>query len=410
MNAAKREITLTELLLQVRATLDGAFALPLWVSAEISEIKCHGSGHCYLELIEKGADGVTQAQARAMIWRSAYHRVAGYFEAETGRRLQPGLNILAKVQVHFHAVYGFSLTITDIDPAYTLGDMERQRQRTIARLQADGVWDMNRETRLPACVQRIAVISSPQAAGYRDFCQELKKSPYAFRTILFEALMQGQGAEASLVAALEAVAQQAERFDAVVVVRGGGSVADLNCFDSYRICAHIAQFPLPVLTGIGHDKDTSITDLVAHTALKTPTAVAVWLHEQAARFDGRLDLATLKLQQAAVAVTRREELLLERLRGELARRSAARIESRRTQLAQVGDMLRLGAANLLRQRRERLHTAEELVASRAPERILRLGFSVVRHAGRPLQSAAGVQSGDRLVIELAEGRLDARVE
>lgn len=235
MNTAEKGIALTELLRRVRETLDGAFALPLWVSAEISELKCHGSGHCYLELVEKGADGLPRAQARAVIWRSAYPRVAGYFEAETGQRLQPGLNILARVQVHFHEVYGFSLTITDIDPTYTLGEIERQRQRTIARLQSEGVWAMNRETRLPAFVQRIAVISSPQAAGYRDFCQELRKSPYAFRTTLFEALMQGQGAEASVVAALEAVAQQAERFDAVAVIRGGGSVSDLNCFDAYRI-------------------------------------------------------------------------------------------------------------------------------------------------------------------------------
>lgn len=410
MNTAEKGIALTELLRRVRETLDGAFALPLWVSAEISELKCHGSGHCYLELVEKGADGLPRAQARAVIWRSAYPRVAGYFEAETGQRLQPGLNILARVQVHFHEVYGFSLTITDIDPTYTLGEIERQRQRTIARLQSEGVWAMNRETRLPAFVQRIAVISSPQAAGYRDFCQELRKSPYAFRTTLFEALMQGQGAEASVVAALEAVAQQAERFDAVAVIRGGGSVSDLNCFDAYRICAHIAQFPLPVLTGIGHDKDISIADMVAHTALKTPTAVAVWLHEQAAQLDGRLEQAALRLQQAAVAVTRREELRLERLRGELAHRSAALVEGRRTQLARAEEGLRLGAEHFLHQRLERLLGIEELVGSRAPERILRLGFSVVRRAGRPLQSAAGVQAGDRLAIELAEGRLDARVE
>ena len=410
MTSADRHIPLSELLRRIRTTLEGTFALPLWVSAEISELKCHGSGHCYLELVEKGADGLPQAQARAVIWRSAYARVAGYFEAETGQRLQPGLKILAKVQANFHEVYGFSLSIGDIDPAYTLGDMERQRQLTIARLQREGVWDMNREIPLPLLALRIAVISSPQAAGYRDFCKELGKSPYAFRATLFEALMQGQGAEASVITALEAIAGQAERFDAVVLIRGGGSSADLNCFDSYRLCTHLAQFPLPVLTGIGHDKDTSVADRVAHTALKTPTAVAVWLHDRAARLDGQLDLAALRLQQAAVVVIRREELRLERLCGELAHLSASLTGNRRTQLAQAHDMLLQGARQFLQSRRERLLTAEELVRSRAPERILRLGFAVVRHAGQPLQSADGVKPGDRLAIELAEGRLDARVE
>jgi len=190
MFSADRHITLTELLKRVRTTLDEAFALPQWVSAEISEIKHHGSGHCYLELVEKGDDGMPRAQARAVIWRSAYPRVAGYFEAETGQQLVPGLKILAKAQVNYHEVYGFSLTITDIDPSYTLGDMERQRQLTIASLRRDGVWDMNREAWLPSVVLRIAVVSSRQAAGYQDFCKELAKSPYAFRTTLFEALMQ----------------------------------------------------------------------------------------------------------------------------------------------------------------------------------------------------------------------------
>ena len=337
-------------------------------------------------------------------------RVAVYFEAETGQPLVPGLKILAKAQVNYHEVYGFSLTITDIDPSYTLGDMERQRQLTIASLRRDGVWDMNREAWLPSVVLRIAVVSSRQAAGYQDFCKELAKSPYAFRTTLFEALMQGQGAEASVVAALEAIAARQEAFDAVVVIRGGGSAADLNCFNGYRLCAHIAQFPLPVLTGIGHDKDTSVADMVAHTPLKTPTAVAVWLHDRAARADGMLDYAALRLQQAAVAVTRMQELRLERLRGELAHLSAALLENRRTKIVQSQDALRRSAEQYLRSRRDKLSTSEELVRSRAPERILRLGFSVVRHGGRPLQSTAGVAAGDRLDIELADGRLGARVE
>ena len=269
-----QHITLRELQRRVKSALEGQFALPLWVSAEISEIKVNYSGHCYLELVEKGGDnGVPTAQARAVVWRSNYPRIAGYFEAETGQRLAAGIKILAKALVTYHELYGFSLQITDIDPSYTLGDMERQRQQTIARLQAEGVWEMNRQQAMPAVVQRIAVVSSSRAAGYQDFCNELAKSPYRFCLTLFDAVVQGAAAEDSIVDALSRIAAAGEAFDAVVMIRGGGSSSDLNCFNAYRLCNHVAQFPLPVVTGIGHDKDTSVADLVAHTALKTPTAI-----------------------------------------------------------------------------------------------------------------------------------------
>ena len=243
-----QHITLRELQRRVKSALEGQFALPLWVSAEISEIKVNYSGHCYLELVEKGGDnGVPTAQARAVVWRSNYPRIAGYFEAETGQRLAAGIKILAK-----------ALQITDIDPSYTLGDMERQRQQTIAQLQQEGVWDMNREAPMPAVVQRVAIVSSANAAGYQDFCKELARSPYRFELTLFDAFMQGEAAEESIIEALCNVAARPEKFDAVVLIRGGGSRSDLNCFNAYRLCAHVAQFPLPVVTGIGHDKDTSV--------------------------------------------------------------------------------------------------------------------------------------------------------
>ena len=280
-------ITLSQLQRLVKETLHERFALPVWVSAEISEIKVNYSGHCYLELVEKGGDnGVPLAQSRAVIWRTAYPRIARYFEAETGQRLAAGIKILAKVAVNYHELYGFSLQITDIDPTYTLGDMERQRQMTIAQLQKEGVWDMNREAPMPVVVQRVAVVSSANAAGYQDFRKELAKSPYRFEVTLFDAFMQGAAAEESIVTALCAVAERMDEFDAVVLIRGGGSASDLNCFNAYRLCAHVAQFPLPILTGIGHDKDTSVADMVAHTALKTPTAVAGWLVERMTQTEG----------------------------------------------------------------------------------------------------------------------------
>ena len=405
-----QHITLRELQRRVKSALEGQFALPLWVSAEISEIKVNYSGHCYLELVEKGGDnGVPTAQARAVVWRSNYPRIAGYFEAETGQRLAAGIKILAKALVTYHELYGFSLQITDIDPSYTLGDMERQRQQTIAQLQRDGVWDMNRETPLPAVVQRVAVVSSANAAGYQDFCKELDKSPYRFALTLFDAFMQGAAAEESIVEALCAVAARQEEFDAVALIRGGGSRSDLNCFNAYRLCSHIAQFPLPVATGIGHDKDTSVADMVAHTALKTPTAVAGWLVERMAQADGYLAWAGLQLGNAALAITHSAAVGLERLGAALAQQSQRLLQEGRSRLDRAEETLLAAPADLLRGHDRRLAAASELLLSYSVERVLRRGFAVVRRGGEALRSAEGLAPGDRLDITLADGEVQAAV-
>lgn len=410
MTSETQYITLRELQRMVRLTLDERFALPVWVSAEVSDLKVNYSGHCYLELIEKGGDnGVPTAQARAVIWRSNYPRIAGYFEAQTGEKLAPGIRILAKVHVTYHELYGFSLQITDIDPAFTLGDMERQRQQTIARLRQEGVWDMNRETTLPHVVQRIAVVSSANAAGYQDFCKELENSPYRFTVKLFDAFMQGEAAEASIVDALCRAADRSERFDAVVLIRGGGSRSDLNCFDAYRLCAHIAQLPLPVITGIGHDKDTSIADLVAHTALKTPTAAAGWLVERMARAEGWLDGAALQLHEATSNALRTNELRLERLSGDVRRLTAALLTRQTLRLEHLAELLPDAARDFLARQTVRLDNAAELIAGRAPERILRLGFAIVRTQSGDVAAAAEVHPGDRIGIEVADGTIHATV-
>lgn len=410
MMQAHAHITLSELQRLVKNTLHERFALPVWVSAEISEIKVNYSGHCYLELIEKGGDnGVPQAQARAVLWRTAYPRIAGYFEAETGQRLAAGIKILAKVSVTYHELYGFSLQITDIDPAYTLGDMERQRQQTIAQLRQEGVWDMNREVPMPTVVQRVAIVSSANAAGYQDFCKELDKSPYRFRLTLFDAFMQGAAAEESIVAALCAVAQRMEEFDAVVVIRGGGSASDLNCFNAYRLCTHVAQFPLPVVTGIGHDKDTSVADMVAHTALKTPTAVAGWLVERMAGVDGWLDYAALQLHDATRSAMHASEVRLERLAGELRHASGELLTRQRLRTEHLATLLPQAVEDFLLRHATRLENAAELVAGRSPERILRLGFAIVRAGGKTVTSASCVRKGDVLDIEVSDGRIESTV-
>ena len=403
-------ITLSQLQRLVKETLHERFALPVWVSAEISEIKVNYSGHCYLELVEKGGDnGVPLAQSRAVIWRTAYPRIAGYFEAETGQRLPAGIKILAKVAVNYHELYGFSLQITDIDPTYTLGDMERQRQITIAQLQQEGVWDMNREAPMPVVVQRVAVVSSANAAGYQDFRKELAKSPYRFDVTLFDAFMQGAAAEESIVAALCAVAERMDEFDAVVLIRGGGSASDLNCFNAYRLCAHVAQFPLPILTGIGHDKDTSVADMVAHTALKTPTAVAGWLVERMAETDGWLDCAALQLNDMTKAAMHASEVRLERLSGEVRRLSGELLTRQTLRLEHFTGLLPDAARDFLARQGVRLGNAAELIAGRSPERILRLGFAVLRAGGRAVTSAGSVAEGEQVEIEVSDGKIDATV-
>lgn len=396
--------------------------MPVWVAAEISELKVNYSGHCYIELVEKADEpaatsprggrastSVPRAQARAVIWRSQHAMLSAYFEAETGSKLAAGMKILAKVLVSYHELYGLTLQIVDLDASYTLGEVQRQRQMTIKRLQADGVWDMNRETAMPMLVQRIAVVSSASAAGYRDFMNELRSGGYAFRTELFDAVVQGAAAEESVTAALSAIAERAEEFDAVAMIRGGGSATDLSCFDSYLICSYVAQFPLPVITGIGHDKDTSVADMVAHKALKTPTAVAAWLTDRMARIETWLDESARRLHDTAVTTTRNERLRLERLASDTAREGGMYVERCRSALGLLREQTAAAALRIVEIGRARLEAADGLVEGRSPQRIMRMGFAVVRSGGRALLSTEGLRAGERIEVELCDGALDADI-
>jgi len=285
-------LKLSELNGLVKKAVGEAFTAPVWVIGEISELKMNRSGHCYLNLIEKEENGdAIVAQARATIWSYTYRMLRPYFESTTGQQLTEGLKVLVSVSVEFHELYGYSLNIRDIDPTYTLGDMARRRLEIIARLQAEGVANMNKELDLPLVPQKIAIISSSTAAGYQDFIDQLTNNAagYHFFFKLFPSVMQGNQAESSIIAALEQIYVYENFFDAVVIIRGGGSQADLSCFDNYNLAYFITQFPLPVITGIGHEKDDSIVDMVAHTRLKTPTAVAEFLISGVASFDLHLD-------------------------------------------------------------------------------------------------------------------------
>lgn len=414
MNPTAQYITLQELQRRIKTAVEQSLPLPLWVVAEISELKVNYSGHCYLELVEKaepakGSTPIPRAQVRAVIWRQQYAMLSAYFRAQTGAALEAGMKIMAKVVVSYHELYGLSLQIVDLNPSYTLGEVERQRQMTIAQLQADGVWDLNREEPLPLLVQRVAVVSSAAAAGYRDFCRELEQGGYAFRVELFDAVMQGEAAEESICRALERVAGRSEHFDAVVIIRGGGSASDLSCFNSYRLCSYVAQFPLPVITGIGHDKDVSVADMVAHTSLKTPTAVAAWLTDLMAQQLSWLDGAALDVEQSARMAVERERVRLERALSELKVASVRRCERETMQLRFYGEQLALLSERLIERQRAFLDMASEVVQARRVERILRLGFAVVRADGRAVTSAEGL-SGREVDIELAHGAVKATIK
>jgi len=304
-----QKLTLSELNELIKDALLEAFPTSVWVVAEVSELKENRSGHCYLELVEKEGNSIV-ARSRATIWSYTYRILKPYFETTTGQLFTQGIKVLVQVSVEYHAAFGLSLNIKDIDPTYTVGDLALQRREIIDRLKNEGVFDMNRELELPLVPQKIAVISSATAAGYQDFMDQLHNNEHGFQfhTKLFEAYMQGAETVPSIISALERIFQYEDFFDAVVIIRGGGASADLISFDNYDLAINITQFPLPVITGIGHEKDDTIIDLVAHTRLKTPTAVAEFLVAGMERFYDHL----LTLENGVVQITR--ELLEEQKR------------------------------------------------------------------------------------------------
>jgi len=286
------KLSLTELQLLIRDSLYLALPDMYWVTAEISEIKDNYAGHCYLELVEKQSDEKNvKARARAIIWNNRYRFLKSFFENITGETLKAGLKILIRIKIEYHEIYGLSLIITDIDPSYTLGEMALKRQQIIRQLEDEGVISMNKELEFPIVPQKIAIVSSKSAAGYTDFLTHLKDNSYGyvFYPALFETAMQGTDTEKGVLYSLNKIAEYAELFDVVVIIRGGGSQTDLSWFDNYNIAYHITQFPLPVITGIGHEKDLTVTDIVAFQSLKTPTAVADYLIDRIATTENRLN-------------------------------------------------------------------------------------------------------------------------
>lgn len=386
----KEHIDLLELQTRLKQGIECLFPSRLWVRAEISAIKARSGGHCYMELSHSDQAGLT-AKASAIIWSSKYRFIAPYFESVTGTPLQEGMTILAEVQVNYSQLYGMSLIINDVDPEYSLGLKELERQRTIERLTREGLMDLQKELALPLLPYRLAVISAEDAAGYRDFMRHLHENPYGFRveTELFPALMQGADCPRSIIDALDAVAEGGKEYDAVLILRGGGAKLDLACFDDYELSAVIAQYPLPVLTAIGHDQDHHVCDMVAHEYLKTPTALADFILEMYEDEDARLSSFQTRMRMAFTGRLGVMDASLAQLRTRIRSAIAMKISSMESSV----EMLRT-----------RIEAAD-------PRKVLERGFALAVDAdGVVVKGAAGKAGGDKISVLFADGRLDCRIE
>ena len=370
-------LSLFELNATIKKNLEQHLEPSYWVIAEIGEMRTHSSGHCYLELVEKEDDKII-AKMRATIWAYTYRNLASWFENITGQPLKKGLKVLSLVTVQFHELYGLSLNVKDIDANFTLGERARRRQEVITQLKEDGIYDLNQQLSLPTVTQHVAVVSSPSAAGFGDFMDQLKQNSkgYDFRIDLFKAIMQGENASESIINALLAIAQQEDVYDVVIIIRGGGSQIDLDCFDNYDLAAHVAQFPLPILTGIGHDRDETITDLVAHTKLKTPTAVAEFLISGMVAFEDRIDLIFSRLYQLTRSGIQTNDQQLIRFEHRLSSASNRLLERQHYHLQLLWNQLHTSAKNGVNFNRKKVETIEKALELLNPENIMKRGYSV----------------------------------
>ncbi len=427
-------ITLFELNRLVREVLECEMSNEYWVEAELSECR-ESRGHCYMDLIEKDDKTATPiARAAARCWASKWMVIRPYFERITGQKLRAGMKVLLKVYPQFHEAYGFAWIVTDIDPTYTLGDMARKRQEIIRQLKEEGVFDLQKELPLPLFCQRIAVISSETAAGYGDFCNQLSSNPYGFqfRTRLFPAIMQGEGVEQSIIAALEAIYDLQTAFDCVVIIRGGGATSDLSGFDTLTLAEHVANFPLPVITGIGHERDESVLDMISHTRVKTPTAAAAFLIEQLKRVldvvedaqerlarYARQRLSTLHTQLATVAeviprlfsiVKTRQEARLDALYSRMLSKTQQTIISQQSNINNIAQRLPMLLERRMLAERHRLELLEEKTKSLDPALLLRRGYSITLYQGKAVHDPKQLSAGDEIETRLEKGNIKSIIK
>ena len=433
MNNLNRTLTLYELNSLVASVIDIDLPDEYWVEAELSEAR-EVRGHCYMELVEKDEFANTpMARASAKCWASRWAVLRPKFERVTGQHLHAGMKLMLRVRAQFHAAYGFSWIVSDINPEYTMGDLARRRQEIIRQLKAAGVFDLQKELRLPMFAQRVAVISSPGAAGYGDFCRHLadNASHYIYNVKLFAATMQGEDVERSVIDAFERIYERVNEFDAVVIIRGGGATSDMSGFDTLALAENVANFPLPVITGIGHERDECVLDMVSFVRVKTPTAAAQYLIDNLARTDQLLDTLAdriasrvqhrMEIERVRLAsVSERIPMLFslvktkEWSRADLLMQRIATAVSRRmvvvtTHLDTVQHTIDTTVRRILDTERHRLDLLAHRVEAENPERLLRRGYSITTYKGKAVRNAAELPKGAVVETRVAQGRFKARV-
>ena len=383
-----KQYSLLELCEWIQEVVENELPDRYWVRAEIASMSVRG--HCYMELVEKSENGILAAKMRATCWSNVYALLSAYFAQETGQSLHVGLQVLLEVSVEYHAVYGLSLNVWSIDPTYTLGDLAKQRQATIRQLTEDGVMELQRALEVPSLPRRVAVISSADAAGYGDFCDQLKHNRFgfAFVTQLYPAVVQGDTAARSIINALGAIAAQEEEWDVVVIIRGGGASTDLSCFDDYMLASHCAQFPLPIVAGIGHTRDVSVVDMVVHASVKTPTAAAEWLVERVAEQVERVGGLQLRLERAVQGAVNKEK----------------------NRLVVYHQRMMSAVYQALAREKGKLNLWQKTVELHSPERIYRMGYSLTTVNGKVVRGAQDVAKGDVIETHLRDGVIQSEVK
>lgn len=428
------KLSLSELQLIIRDSLYLSLPQSFWVVAEISEINVNSSGHCYLELVEKNQDEKNlRARIKGIIWNSRFSFIKSFFENMTGEILRSGLKILVKAKVEYHELYGLSLVISDIDPSFTLGEMESKRLLIIKRLEEDGVFSMNKELEFPVVPQRIAIISSRNAAGYTDFINHLHGNSfgYVFYTVLIETPMQGTDTEEGVIKALDRIAMNSEHIDIVVIIRGGGSQTDLSWFDSYNIAYHVTQFPLPVITGIGHEKNLSVTDMVAFRSLKTPTAVADFIIDgMASAEDGLNEIAIKLLPLARLMISAEKENITKKamelarlgractlesgiktagLQSRLNSSFKAYTDARKAETENSIRRLISGTKNSLLSCRDRLISVGDRLNILDPANVLKRGYTITSVNGKILKYSGQAIADTIIDTRFSDGTVKSRV-
>ena len=408
----EKAISLYELNSLVKETIESQMPDEYWVEAELSEVH-ENSGHCYLELIEKDNRSNTPiAKARAMVWKNNWSIIRPYFERITGEPLRAGMKVLLQVYPNFHPAFGFSYVVNDIDPTYTLGDLAKHRQEIIKKLKENGLYELNKELYIPFTPQRIAVISSDTAAGYGDFCKQMETIRYHiwYRTELFPAIMQGEHVEQSIISALNAINERIDDFDVVVIIRGGGGTSDFSGFDTYTLAENVAQFPLPIITGIGHDRDETILDMISNTKVKTPTAAADVIIDKLENAYERLDDAKSRIIQLVQQKIDIEKMKIDKISGLIPTLFTLIKTQQENRIEFMLQRLNNNISKKLIEERHRLELAVTKIEALNPDNLLKRGYSITLFKGRTVKDPRTLHTGDDILTKLDKGTIKSTIK